>query len=294
MDINWLMDFVCLGRTLNFSRAAEERNVTQPAFSRRIKSLENWVGAPLVDRSTYPVRLTPAGKQFLATAQETLMQLTDTRQTIRAAEQGNLPLLRFAALHAISVNYLQPRLVELETRIPELRTRVISDTMAACGQLLTEGNCDFLMYYRHQHFQPMLDETRFVRKDICTEDLIPVAHHEKAARAGWTLGGRFTRPVPYLSYDPDTFLGTVVDRTIGERETSLEIRYMDALAEALKRRALAGSGVAWLPEFAISKELADGTLVRMGGPSWVATLTISLFCWPDSLGEIGLQVWEAF
>ncbi len=294
MDINWLMDFVCLGRTLNFSRAAEERNVTQPAFSRRIKSLESWVGAPLVDRSTYPVRLTPAGKQFMATAQETLMQLTDTRQTIRAAQQGSLPLLRFAALHAISVNFLQPRLAELERRIPELRTRVVSDTMAACGQLLTEGNVDFLMYYRHQHFEPMLDETRFVRKDICTEDLIPVAHPEMAAEKGWTLGGRFTRPVPYLSYDPDTFLGTVVDRTIAERETSLEIRYMDALAEALKRRALAGSGVAWLPEFAISRELAEGTLVRMGGPSWVATLTISLFCWPDSLGEIGRQVWEAF
>ena len=44
MDINWLIDFVCLGRTLNFSRAAEERNVTQSAFSRRIKSLESWVG----------------------------------------------------------------------------------------------------------------------------------------------------------------------------------------------------------------------------------------------------------
>ena len=43
--------------------------------------------------------------------------------------------------------------------------------------------------------------------------------------------------------------------------------YMDALAEALKRQALAGSGVAWLPAFSIAEELADGRLVRMGGPS---------------------------
>ncbi|MEQ8966455.1 MAG: LysR family transcriptional regulator [Azospirillaceae bacterium] len=294
MDTNWLADFVCLGRTLNFSRAAEERNVTQSAFSRRIKSLETWVGAALVDRSSYPVRLTATGRQFLPTAQATLAQLTDARQMIRAAERGKLPLQRFAALPAISVNYLQGRLVELEAVNPTLRTRVISESMATCCQLLTDGSCEFLLYYRHKDVEPVLDETRFVRKDICTEDLIPVAHHAAASRHGWTLGGRSRIAVPYLSYDPDTFLGTVVDRVIRERETALDVRYMDALAEAIKRRALAGSGVAWLPALSIARELADGTLVRMGGPSWVATLTISLFCSPDRLDALGRRIWDAF
>lgn len=294
MDSNWLMDFVSLGKTLNFSRAAEERNVTQSAFSRRIQSLETWVGAPLVDRSSYPVKLTPAGRQFLSTAQDTLAQLTDARQAIRAAERRKLPFQRIAALHAISVNFLQPRIAELERRIPELRTRVVSDTMAACCQLLMDGGCDFLLYYRHQHVEPVLDEVRFVRKDVGTEYLIPVAHHAAAARHGWVLGARSTISVPYLSYDPETFLGTVVDRTIGDRETALDIRYMDALAESLKRRALAGGGVAWLPELSIADELADGRLVRMGGPSWAAKLTISIFCSPDRLDPVGKALWSAF
>jgi len=294
MDFNWLMDFVCLGRTLNFSRAAEERNVTQPAFSRRIKSLESWVGSTLVDRSTYPVQLTPAGKQFLAAAQETLVRLTDVRQSIRAAEQERLPFLRIAALHAISVNFLQERIAAFETNVPDLRTRVVSDSMAACCQLLADGGCDFLFYYRHQSFEPLLDENRFLRKDICTESLIPVAHYATAAKNGWTLGGRSRIAVPYLCYDPHTFLGTVVDQTIGNRQTALNGRYMDALAETLKRRALAGAGVAWLPEFSIAKELEEGQLVRMGGPTWVAQLTISLFCSPGRLGEVGHTFWESF
>jgi len=294
MDINWLMDFVCLGRTLNFSRAADERNITQPAFSRRIKALEGWVGAPLVDRTTYPVRLTPAGRQFLDTAQQTLAQLTDCRRAIRELEAGDLPVQRFAALHAISVNYLQPRLAELERTTPELRTRVISDTLTACCQILSDGGCDFLLNYRHSSFAPVFEETHFARKDICTEDLIPVAHHAAAAHHGWSLGGRSRVPVPYLSYDPETILGTVVDRTIGERTTPLELRYMDALSESLKRRTLAGSGVAWLPEFSIAAELGDGTLVRLGGRSWTATLTISVFCAPDRLHPIGRALWETF
>lgn len=293
MDFNWLMDFVCLGRTLNFSRAAEERNITQPAFSRRIKSLEIWVGATLIDRSTYPVQLTAAGREFLSTAQDILMRLTDVRQSIRATEHEKLPLLRIAALHAISVNYLQQRIAEFEAAIPGLRTRVVSDSLAACCQLLTDGGCDFLLYYRHQSFQPLLDETRFVRKDLCSEQLIPVAHHAAAARHGWTLGGHSSIPIPYLCYDPDTFLGTVVDRIVAERETALNIRYMDALAETLKRRTMAGAGMAWLPEFSIQDELASGQLVRMGGPSWTANLTISLFCSPNRLDEVGRAFWEA-
>jgi DNA-binding transcriptional LysR family regulator len=294
MDINWLIDFVCLGRTLNFSRAAEERNVTQSAFSRRIKSLESWVGAPLIDRSSYPVTLTPAGKQFLGTAQITLAQLTDTRQAIRAAESRRLPLQRIAALHAISVNYLQPRLAEFALSMKELRTRVVSDTMAACCQLLTDGGCDFLLYYRHQHVEPILDETLFARKDICTEDLIPVAQHAAALHHGWSLTGPGRATVPYLSYDPETFLGAVVDSTIGSRETALDLRYMDALAEALKRQCLAGAGVAWLPQFSIDADLASGHLIRMGGLTWTPRLTISLFCSPSRLDATGRRLWEAF
>ena len=68
MDLNWLRDFECLSRSQNFTRAADERNITQSAFSRRIKALESWVGMPLINRATYPVQLTEAGLQFLPIA----------------------------------------------------------------------------------------------------------------------------------------------------------------------------------------------------------------------------------
>ena len=60
MQLAWLEDFVELARTRNFSRAAENRFVTSPAFGRRIRALEEWVGAPLAERKQ-PVSLTPAG-----------------------------------------------------------------------------------------------------------------------------------------------------------------------------------------------------------------------------------------
>ena len=72
MELSWLEDFLTLSVTGNFSRAAETRHVSQPAFSRRIRNLEYWVGTPLVDRSVFPIALTPAGESFRKTAEETI------------------------------------------------------------------------------------------------------------------------------------------------------------------------------------------------------------------------------
>ena len=75
METKWLEDFVSLAETRSFSRSAQLRHVTQPAFSRRIQSLENWLGTDLVDRTSYPTRLTPAGTVFYEQALEMLAQI---------------------------------------------------------------------------------------------------------------------------------------------------------------------------------------------------------------------------
>jgi DNA-binding transcriptional LysR family regulator len=56
MNLIWFEDFMALASTGNFSRAAEERHMTQPAFSRRIRALEEWLGVVLIDRRRTPRR----------------------------------------------------------------------------------------------------------------------------------------------------------------------------------------------------------------------------------------------
>ncbi|RZI92009.1 MAG: LysR family transcriptional regulator, partial [Variovorax sp.] len=68
METKWLEDFVSLAETRSFSRSAQLRHVTQPAFSRRIQALEGWAGTDLVDRTSYPTRLTPAGQTLYTQA----------------------------------------------------------------------------------------------------------------------------------------------------------------------------------------------------------------------------------
>ena len=86
METKWLEDFVSLAETRSFSRSAQLRHVTQPAFSRRIQALEAWTGIDLVDRSSYPTRLTPAGETFLAQALEILEATTSFAPLLRPFE----------------------------------------------------------------------------------------------------------------------------------------------------------------------------------------------------------------
>ena len=83
MELKWLEDFVSLAETRSFSRSAELRHITQPAFSRRIQALEAWLGTDLIDRSVYPTRLTQAGQVFYEQALAMLSQFHEARTLLR-------------------------------------------------------------------------------------------------------------------------------------------------------------------------------------------------------------------
>ena len=88
METIWLEDFLALASELNFSRAAQRRHITQPAFSRRIRALESWVGAPLFTRTTHNVAMTAAGAVFHAQAVMLSRDIQRLRQETRAAAAG--------------------------------------------------------------------------------------------------------------------------------------------------------------------------------------------------------------
>ncbi|WP_299329122.1 LysR family transcriptional regulator [Parasphingopyxis sp.] len=67
MELKWLEDFICAAEKGHFARAADHRFVTPSALSRRIQSLELWIGAPLFDRAVHPITLTAAGEDLMET-----------------------------------------------------------------------------------------------------------------------------------------------------------------------------------------------------------------------------------
>ncbi|HEV7416443.1 MAG TPA: LysR family transcriptional regulator, partial [Tianweitania sediminis] len=175
MEIKWLEDFVTLAETSSFSRAAEIRNVTQPAFSRRIKQLETWMGAPLISRATMPAELTPAGRNFLPLAQDAIRMFYTARETLRPpAEQG---LVRFAALHTLTVTFFPVWLQKIQRASRRFGTSFIADRGGIEANLaaLIDGEADFFLTYASREVPFHLDRKRFAHLVIGSDRLIPVA-----------------------------------------------------------------------------------------------------------------------
>ena len=105
MDLDWLKDFLALAEHGNFSRAADLRNVTQPAFSRRIRALEDWVGTQLFTRSVQGAGLTPAGTSFLPRAADLLRQLEEARRETSAVGARRASSISTAATHVLSFTF---------------------------------------------------------------------------------------------------------------------------------------------------------------------------------------------
>jgi DNA-binding transcriptional LysR family regulator len=174
MNLIWLEDFLALARTGNFSRAAELRSTTQPAFSRRIKALEQWLGVDLFDRSTHPAALTDAGEWFRTTANEILIRVQRIPEHAQAISTNNAATLRFASTHALSLTFLPKWLRGIETNIAMGPLQLISDVLQQCEVLMLQRKAQFLLSHSHPQVPSKLDSLNFPSVRVGIEAIIPV------------------------------------------------------------------------------------------------------------------------
>ncbi|WP_158903060.1 LysR substrate-binding domain-containing protein [Burkholderia sp. L27(2015)] len=283
MEIKWMEDFLALAQAQSFSRAAELRNVTQSGLSRRIRSLEQWVGAALVDRSGYPATLTPAGKLFKENAEEILRQLFDTRAVIR--KQQRLPgmALQIAAGHTLSLNFLPPWLHGLRSSYGELSVRIIASNVHDAVLTLVNGGCELMLAYHHAALPVQLDAQRYTYVTVGQDTLMPLCKPGPRGAPAFRLPGSKAHALPLLAYNPASFFGRcmqlVLTRAQGASGSQpyLHPCYEADMSELLKYMALQGDGLAWLPHSAAVDELERGLLVPAGGKKWSLDLEIRLY-----------------
>lgn len=265
MELKWCKDFLMLNSEGNFRIAAQLRNVSQPAFSRRIKALEAWVGAELIDRSSQPSQLSEAGKLFLPDAQ----RIVDLAEAIKARVQTQISeenaKMRFSTLGTLSQIFMPAWLKSLRPFIDANQFVVKTEykTIANYFSALEDNSVDFFISYLDPNNGSLNDDQIFTSLTLGTESLVPVSSPNKNGKPLCWLPDRPQQPIPCLhtlSYDSPW----PIKNHIKNRYSELNFNsiYESSTATSLKEMALEGFGLAWLPLTLIKDELMNGQLTR--------------------------------
>lgn len=292
MRLEWLDDLLAIVDHGGLARAAEARRLTQPAFSRRIRTIEEYVGVDLIDRSSKPVRLTAA----------TLAQEARMRDLAAALRQIGRDLLRqgdqfrnsmvLASQHAITTS-LAPRL--LRHYLPtEADFRLRSANREECYTLVMTRQADIALAYQTVTDPFATDDDFLEGQSLGWDRLVPVfaTYAIDAIRDRLVAGD-----LPAILYPADVFFGRLMEReVIGLLPSGLTVakRAETALTPAALQLALEGIGVAWIPSALCARDLALGALVDLSDrlPNVGIEIVAFRLRRPEPRAAIEEAVWE--
>lgn len=279
MDTTWLEDFIKLADEGNFSRAAEARNMSQPAFSRRIRALEEWVGAVLVDRDTHRIALTDAGRAFRVVAEEILRRLALGRDQVREIGGALVSELRFASTHVLSTTFFPPWLRSLEDGRDMGTVTLVADHMVACERFMLEGRADFLLCHHHRAASHRLDPAGFTSLHLGDDLLMPLSAVGPDGQPLHCLPGVAEKPIPYLEFEERSGMGRILlaANVAANGIAALRPVFRSHMASVLLTMARDGRGVCWAPLSLAEADLTAGRLAPAGDAGWNVPIEIRIF-----------------
>lgn len=279
METRWLEDFLVLADTGSFTRSAEVRHLTQPAFSRRIKSLESWFGADLIDRTTYPTKLTTAGELLREQAVLMLGQINSTRAQLRGLQPLPAGTLSLAVPHTLSFSFFPKWLSKVEQGFGPLSCRLQASNVHDALLAFVEGGCDLLMCYHHPKQPVDLADPRYSGLRLGVESLRPYVRSKPDRSPRHALPGSAAQPLPFLGYANNAYFRLMTDLILeaAPEPTFLSLRYETDMAEGLKNMVLEGHGVAFLPTSSVQRELRSRQLVLAADQGWSVDMEVRLY-----------------
>tara|TARA_R110002095_G_scaffold216010_1_gene211760 strand:- start:2695 stop:3618 length:924 start_codon:yes stop_codon:yes gene_type:complete len=140
MEVDQLRYFLRVAERGNFTRAAEELRISQPALSRSIQKLEEELGQPVFERKTRSVALTEAGLLLQSRAQQILTLIEDTKSEI--SDDGQSGQIRVGAIPTIAPYFLPGLLRQFSAEFPKATIIVQEDTTDKLLHRCTQGEID--------------------------------------------------------------------------------------------------------------------------------------------------------
>jgi DNA-binding transcriptional LysR family regulator len=158
MELHQVRYFLALANTLNFTRAAEQCNVTQPALTKGVQKLEQELGGQLIYRERQLTQLTDLGKEVLPMLERTLACAEGARRKAQEFQRKAVAPLKIGLAPSISVSLLLGPITEIAKFLPGLRVELREDTTEKLVDLLLSGEINAALVGDAQDMPARIDD----------------------------------------------------------------------------------------------------------------------------------------
>ncbi len=292
MRLEWLEDLLAVIEHGSMQKASEHRFLTQSAFSRRIQLIEDYLRAPLLDRSTKPAQLRPDVLALKDRMQELALGLRNISSELRHQQAGASKPAVLVSQHSITASHGSNLINRLSGGHHEQIT-LRSENWDACFKLLMTREADIAITYGVATIPPMVDDSLLEQHHIGEDQLVPVlgTSHVQQLQVQLAQG-----QLPIIAYPQDVFMGTLMNRDILPRLDQVDDvrrRTETALTIAALHMAAAGLGVAWIPLTLASRPIEEGALVDLSDRLPSTTMHLIARRLKAQAAEPHERIWQA-
>lgn len=243
MDMHHIRYFLAVCETLNFTRAAEKCNVTQPALSRAIQQLENEVGGLLFRRERSLTHITDLGALLRPRMQQIISEVNDVRKEVRkflTLEDANVTL---GIMCTIGPTRFTGLLADLHARYPGVTLRLMEGVPEHLSRQLESGEIDIAIMAAAEGFPERFDVETLYRERFLV---------------AFAAGHHFERMdvVPISAVDGESYLlranceydGKLKD-VLDSCQAAVNVAYASEREDWIQNMVAGGLGICFIPEF---------------------------------------------
>jgi DNA-binding transcriptional LysR family regulator len=292
MDLKWLEDLVALSEEGSLSRAAIRRNTTQPAFSRRIQAIEDWLGAKVLDRSAKPARISPAITRHIEDFRSMSRSIKRLRNDVQSWDRSHRHVV-IATQHTLSITLFPAFVYRFHIAHPRSAIRLRSANRDECFALLMTGQASVLVAYETEDFPVSADGALIERAPVRQERLVPIVSRDHAARLLPKAGD--SNQLEIIEYPDDVFFGKILALRIFPDlvQSHFIVPVCEtALVPAVLGLAREGAGIAWVPESILAHANMDNRLMDVSEVLPSGELTVSAMRLKTPRTQIAEHVWN--
>ncbi|MFK7992950.1 MAG: LysR family transcriptional regulator [Granulosicoccus sp.] len=291
MRLEWIEDILAVIDTGSFSLAAQKRYLTQSAFTRRIRVIEETMGNNLFDRQTRPVQPLPHVKELESEMRKIALRLHGLKNSMADPLAATSSYVSFACQHTIATT-ISPSLIRQLTRDGQVSVRVRSSNRDACLMMLLTSEVDFALIFEALENTEEYENDVFLEEHLGYDWMIPVIApgFEREFRDAMSQ-----QVLPIITYPQDLYLGQLFDLAfvpnLPER-CQLKRVAETGLALAALQYALEGIGIGWLPHSIAMQDIENGRLLNLSDDLPSRELNVKIVRLRKNMSTLAEQAWK--